>query len=74
MLVRPITAVWLLFSGFAAMAQDTATLTVTAMDPSGAVVTGAKVTITDLGRGATKQAETKDAGFVIFDFLQPGAY
>ena len=27
-----------------------------------------------MGRGAIKQAETKDTGFVIFDFLQPGTY
>jgi len=73
-LVRPITAVLVLFSGFAALAQDTATLTVTVVDPSSAVVPGAKVTITDLGRGVTRQAETKDGGFVIFDFLQPGTY
>lgn len=64
----------MLFSGFAALAQDTATLTVTVVDPSSAVVPGAKVTITDLGRGAIRQVETKDAGFVIFDFLQPGTY
>jgi len=63
-----------LFSGFAAFAQDTATLTVTVVDPTSAVVPGAKVTLTDLGRGAVKQAETKDTGFVVFDFLQPGTY
>jgi hypothetical protein len=63
-----------LFSGLAALAQDTATLSVTVVDPSSAVVPGAKVTITDLGRGTVRQAETKDAGFVIFDFLQPGTY
>jgi len=63
-----------LFSGFAALAQNTATLTVTVVDPSSAVVPGAKVTLTDLGRGATKVAETKDTGFVVFDFLQPGTY
>ena len=74
MLVRPITAVLVLFSGFAAFAQDTATLTVTVVDPTSAVVPGAKVTLTDLGRGAVKQAETKDTGFVVFDFLQPGTY
>ena len=64
----------MLFSGFAAFAQDTATLTVTVVDPTSAVVPGAKVTLTDLGRGAVKQAETKDTGFVVFDFLQPGTY
>ncbi len=74
MLFRIIAAVLVLFSGFAALAQDTATLTVTAVDPSSAVVPGAKVTLTDLGRGAVRQAETKDTGFVIFDFLQPGTY
>lgn len=74
MVVRPITAVLVFLGGFVAFAQDSATLTVTVVDPSAAVVPGAKVTLTDLGRGAIKQAETRETGFVVFDSLQPGEY
>lgn len=74
MVVRSITAVLVFLGGFVAFAQDSATLTVTVVDPSAAVVPGAKVTLTDLSRGAIKQAETRETGFVVFDFLQPGEY
>jgi len=60
--------------GAAALAQDSATLTVTVFDPSAAVVPGAKVTLTDLQRGAVSLAETGEHGFAVFDFLQPGDY
>jgi len=60
--------------GVAALAQDSATLTVTVFDPSAAVVPGAKVTLTDLLRGTVTQMETGDNGFAVFDFLQPGNY
>ena len=60
--------------GVAALAQDSATLTVTVFDPSAAVVPTAKVTLTDLHRGTVTQADTGDSGFAIFDFLQPGDY
>ena len=74
MVVRPITAAVLFLGGFVAFAQDSATLTVTVVDPSSAVVPGARVTLTDLDHGAIKQAETRETGFVVFDSLQPGEY
>ena len=73
MIVGRITAV-LFLGGCAALAQDSATLTVTVMDPNAFVVPGAKVTLTDLRRGVVKQVETKETGFALFDFLQPGDY
>jgi hypothetical protein len=60
--------------GFAAFAQDSATLTVTVFDPSAAIVPGAKVTLTDLGTGTATQLDTRDRGFAVFDFLPPGDY
>ena len=60
--------------GVAALAQESATLTVTVFDPSAAVVPGAKVTLTDLHRGTVIQADTGDSGFAVFEFLQPGDY
>jgi len=60
--------------GAAALAQDSATLTVTVFDPSAAIVPGAKVTLTELHRGTVSQAETGGSGFAVFDFLRPGDY
>jgi hypothetical protein len=60
--------------GFAAYAQDYATLTVTVVDPSAAVVPGAKTSLSALQRGVVTEAETNETGFVVFDLLQPGDY
>ena len=73
-MLRQIAAIAVFLGGFAALAQDSATLTVTVFDPSAAVVPGAKVTLTDLHRGTVTQAETLEHGFAVFDFLQPGDY
>jgi hypothetical protein len=72
--LRQIAALAVFLSGVAALAQDSATLTVTVFDPSAAVVPGAKVTVTDLHRGTITTVETGDNGFAVFDFLQPGDY
>jgi hypothetical protein len=58
----------------AAFAQDSATLTVTVFDPSAAIVPAAKVTLTDLHRGAVTQMQTRGSGFAVFEFLPPGDY
>jgi hypothetical protein len=68
-----ITAVVFLCS-VTAFAQDVASLAVSIVDSSGAVVPRAKVTLTDLGRGRISRAETNDVGFLAIDFLQPGEY
>jgi hypothetical protein len=72
--LRQIAALAVLLGGVAALAQDSATLTVTVFDPSAAIVPGAKVTLTDLHRGTVSQAETLDNGFAVFEFLPPGDY
>jgi hypothetical protein len=65
----------LLFLGVsAAFAQEAATLTVTVVDPSAAVVPGAKIMLTESGRGIVTRGETNENGFIIFNLLQPGEY
>ena len=55
-------------------AQDSATLTVTVVDPSSAVVPGAKLTMTNANRGTVTQAQTRDDGHITIDSLPPGDY
>ena len=74
MVFRQIAAIALFLSGYAAFAQEAATLTVTVVDPSVAVVPGAKVKLTDLLKGTVTQGETNENGFVAFNLLPPGEY
>jgi len=43
-------------------------------DPSGGVIAGAKVTITDVDTGISSTATTDDRGFYIFNGVHPGTY
>ncbi len=74
MVVRNVTAVALFIGSLVAFGQDAATLTVTVVDPSAAVVPGAKITLTESQRGIVTKGETNETGFVIFNLLQPGDY
>jgi len=49
-------------------------LTVTVEDPDNAVVPGAKITLTDLGRGVAIERETTGDGIAAFQALHPGDY
>ncbi len=49
-------------------------LTGTVTDPSGAVVSGATVSITSAAQGATRNATTSSNGTYRFSLLSPGAY
>jgi protocatechuate 3,4-dioxygenase beta subunit len=53
---------------------NTATLAGTVVDPSGAAVKGAKVTVTNTATGATRTADSDDAGRYNFVGLPPGQY
>jgi hypothetical protein len=64
----------ILLGCLAAIAQDLATLTVTVVDPTAAVVPEAEVILTDLSRGGTTKKATNESGFAVFDFLAPGEY
>ena len=46
----------------------------TVSDPSGAIVPGAQVLITELGTGATKTVMTSSSGFYSVASLVPGQY
>src|SRR5579872_6666451 len=51
-----------------------ATLTGTVSDPSGAVILGAKVTVTNTATGVSRLVETTGAGLYVAPSLIPGAY
>src|SRR5215467_9699181 len=46
----------------------------TVTDPSGAVIPGATVTLTDMGTNAVQTATTESNGFFRFSLLKPGPY
>lgn len=69
------TLVVLSFFAVAVLAQQgTSTVRGTVTDPQGNVVTGATVTLTSVGTGATRTATTTDAGVYAFEFIAIGDY
>jgi hypothetical protein len=57
-----------------AQTSSTGALTGTITDPSGAVISGATVTITNVGTGQSRDATTDSSGVYKFSLLQPGNY
>jgi Carboxypeptidase regulatory-like domain/TonB dependent receptor len=69
------TFVLLSFFAVAVFAQQgTSTVRGTVADPQGNVVSGATVTLTNLGTGATRNTTTTDAGVYAFEFIAIGDY
>ncbi len=68
-----ILAVMLALS-FAAFAQTVGQVTGVVTDPSGSIVVGATVTITNSQTNATRTTTTNNAGDYAFPALQPGVY
>ena len=69
------TFVLLLVFAVAVFAQQgTSTIRGTVADPNGNVVSGASVTLTNVGTGATRTTTTTDAGVYVFDFIPVGDY
>jgi hypothetical protein len=66
--------VLILVSTIALAQKDTGSIVGTVKDPSGAVVTGAKVEVTDVERGQTFHATTSDAGEYVASPLHIGRY
>src|SRR5512146_1252967 len=54
--------------------KDTGTIAGTVTDPSGAVVAGAKVTVTNVDRGATFTTQTSESGEYVASPLMVGHY
>src|ERR1700722_18730726 len=50
------------------------TISGTVTDPSGAVVKGARVTITEVSTGSVNTTQSDNAGQYVVPFLQPGDY
>jgi len=71
-----VAAALFAFSAPVSMAQSSTTggLTGTVTDPSGAVISGATVTITNLGTGQARSVTTDSNGSYKFNQLQPGNY
>src|ERR1700730_8631637 len=64
----------LLFSLPLAAQKITGTIRGTVTDPSGAVVAGARVTVTNVHNAATRTATTGAEGLYAFTDLEPGVY
>jgi hypothetical protein len=64
----------MLMAGTSAWAQDTASITGTITDPTGAAIAGAEVTITNQQRGFTRTAATNSSGDYLFAGLPIGSY
>lgn len=56
------------------LAQDTAQVTGTVTDPSGAAVVGAQVTLTSVAQGTTRTATANSTGDFLFAAVPVGAY
>ena len=63
-----------LFGAALLFGQETATITGTVSDPSGSVIPGAKVTVTNAGTGQARNAETNSSGNFIVPDLPIGSY
>src|SRR3954467_8012072 len=61
------------FTPVVLLAQDTAQITGTVTDPSGAAVSGAQVTLRSVGQGTTHTATANSSGDYLFSALPVGA-
>ncbi len=69
-----VALIALFLTASTAMAQATAQVSGTVVDPTGAVVPTAKVTIKNLGTNAERLLSTNNEGLYSFTNLQPGSY
>lgn len=76
-IVASLLAMLLLFSlspVISSAQTETGQITVKAVDPQGAVISGATVTVKSVERGTTQTATTNDEGIAVITNLQPGLY
>ena len=69
-----VPAVWLVFCFTLRSQTDTSALSGRVTDPSGAVIVGAEVSVTNTATGISNQLKTNDAGVYNFPALRPGPY
>jgi hypothetical protein len=69
-----ILALLFVFSSLVFGQAETGQITGTVTDPTGAIVSGAKVTITDVNTGASRTATTNGAGSYTITNLKPSTY
>ena len=69
-----LTVVLMLASGLSALAQETASITGTVTDPTGAVIPKASVTVTNEGTGVSHSAVTNSSGLYRVEGIIPGLY
>ncbi|HEY2018708.1 MAG TPA: carboxypeptidase-like regulatory domain-containing protein [Bryobacteraceae bacterium] len=69
-----IVCLWLLGSSASAQVNGQGTLSGTVADPTGAVVVGAQVTITNVATGVSYSKVTNSTGYFETDNLNPGTY
>ena len=74
MLRRNALFVCLLIAALAATGQTLGDLSGEVRDPSGAVVPGVRMTLTNVATNASRQVETNEAGLYSFPAVQPGVY
>lgn len=70
----PLFLLLMMFKGVPALAQFSSGIEGTARDTSGAVLAGAKVTLTDSRLGITKLTTTNDAGYFRIDSIGASTY
>src|SRR5712692_7172754 len=58
----------------AAQVLPVGTVDGTVKDPSGALLTGIKVTLKNIGTGVSRDAPTNDSGYFFFPLVNPGRY
>jgi len=73
-LLQGLLMTLVLFLAVPALAQDTATITGTVTDPTGAVVVGAQVTVTNVATNIADTTSTNAEGIYRVVALRPGTY
>jgi hypothetical protein len=74
MLLCPLMVICLLFPTLVAAQGATGRIIGRVSDPSGAVLAGAKVTLTNQATGVSREAQTNDSGDYSFVNVVPGTY
>jgi hypothetical protein len=69
-----LVSAFLLFLATSAFGQSTTSLRGTVTDPTGAVVPGASLTLTNLATQATRETTSDESGSYVFPQLIPGPY